>query len=397
MNMKTIKTLINTAFLVGFLSIATAQPLADLATQSIADDLNTYLKSKNDGWFAYSIKAAPETHSMCCFNNGEGSACDLNDKQNGYGSSSDSPYTDNIHVFAQIKQGQVKRIMPLGDHCEVEADGITVDWLSEVSAQQSIQWLKQEAKVHDDQNGSLYVLSLHPHQKAAMALFDLAHDNHHEYSQLAVFWLGQRKHDGFAYLQDLYQELPRGEVRRHINFALSQHQSKPAVSLLKNIAENDQDTEQQADAIFRLSQTESIEDLPSFLRNLMDTTQSEEVKEKAIFSLSQINSDSANLELAQLAKDHQEAAVREKSLFWLAQNSPEAAQQAATELLKTATNESEQENAVFVLSQLPSKQSADALFNIIQGNYPKNIKKKAIFWLSQSDDKNTMDRLAELL
>lgn len=395
--MKTVKKLMTAACLMIVLGAVMAQPLEDMATQIIPDDLNTYLKSKNDGWFAYSIKAAPETHSMCCFNHGKQAACDLNNKQNGYGSSNDSPYTENIHVFTQIKQGQVKRIMPVGDHCEVKAAGLTVDWLTDVSEQQSIEWLKQQAKEHKDHNGSLYVLSLHPNKKAATAMFDLANDNHHDYSEQAVFWLGQRKHDGFAYLQDLYNELPKGEVRRHLNFALSQHQSKQAVSLLKKIASYDQDTEQQADAIFWLSQTEGIENLPTFLKNLMDTTQSEEVKEKAIFSLSQIKSDSANEELVILAKGHQEAAIREKSLFWLAQNSPEQAQQVAAELLKTAASEDEQENAVFVLSQLPSKQSADALFNIIQGNYPKTIKKKAIFWLSQSDDKNTLDRLAELL
>jgi HEAT repeat protein len=376
---------------------AIATPMDHITTQSVTQELKQYLSNANDGWFVYSIKAAPETRSMCCFNDREHAACDLNNKQYGYGSSSDSPYTESIHIFTQVKQGSIKRIMPVGDSCEVKGKGQTVDWLQNVTAQQSISWLKDQAMAQDDHNGSLYVLSLHPEKQASEAIYSLAKDNHKDYSEQAVFWLGQRKDDGFAYLKKLYKELPKGDVRHHLNFALSQHESTEAINLLKKIATNDQDSEQQADAIFWLSQTDSIDNLPQFLMNLMNESQYREVKEKAIFSLSQINTAEASEHLAQLVKSHQDPEVREQSLFWLAQNDPEKAQKAAIKLLKSPSNESEQENAVFVLSQLPNQQSADALFAILKGNYHKNIKKKALFWLSQSDDKTTLDRLEKML
>jgi HEAT repeat protein len=194
----------------------------------------------------------------------------------------------------------------------------------------------------------------------------------------------------------LFADLPAGDVRRHINFALSQHGSEQAVDLLKEIALGDEDAEQQSDAIFWLSQTDHVADLPAFLIDLMGDRQDSEVKEKAVFSLSQIGSEEANEALEQLVKDHLDEEVREQALFWLAQNSPERARPAAMNLLKTSVDRAQQEHAVFVLSQLPGAGSAEALFAVVEGSYPRSVKKQALFWLSQSDDAEVISRLESL-
>ncbi len=371
-----------------------------LDVNTIDTSLDQYTDSINhDGWFAYSVPAAKGTASMCCYNKGKQSVCDLNKTQHGYGSSNHSPDTDNIHVFVHVDDGQVDRMMPVGDHCEVKAEGVTVDWLTGVSSRDSIEWLQGQIVNNNegDHNGGLYVLSLHAGNQAAKAIYDLVKEQAGEYSEQAVFWLGQRQQDGFAYLQDLYQELPVGDVRRKLNFALSQNRTAEAVALLKKIAQHDQDDGQQADAIFWLSQTDDVADLPKFLIDLMSTSNNDEVKDKAVFSLSQIDNEEANQAMAKLVKDHKDAEVREKALFWLAQNSPQQAQKAAMDLLQSGHDEGEQENAVFVLSQLPSEQSAAALLKIVKGNYARGVKKKALFWLSQSDDEQTLKQLEDLL
>ena len=191
--------------------------------------------------------------------------------------------------------------------------------------------------------------------------------------------------------------LPHGQVRRKLNFALSQNNTNEAVDLLKSIAQYDEDEKQQADAIFWLSQTNEVVDLPAFLVDLMNDSNTYKVKEKAIFSLSQIDNEASNQELMKLVRNHKDARVREKALFWLAQNSPLKAKKAALNLLESRTNASEQENAVFILSQLPSKNSSQALFDIVRGDYSRQIKKKALFWLSQSDDETTLSKLEDLL
>jgi len=225
----------------------------------------------------------------------------------------------------------------------------------------------------------------------------LAADNQRCYSKQAVFWLGQRRQEGFAYLEDRYGTLPVGEVRRKLNFALSQNETVEAVELLQQIAQHDTDDEQQADAIFWLSQTDHVTDLPAFLIDLMSHTERREVKEKAIFSLSQIDTAEANQELANLVKDHHDAEVREKALFWLAQNSPKRAEKAAMALLQSSHSRDEQENAVFVLSQLPAEQAGKALLQIVKGNHTRAVKKKALFWLTQTEDEATLKQLEDLL
>ncbi len=377
---------------------------ANLTTHNISGSLNNYIKHQKSGWFAYSIPVTKNTRSMCCFNRGDRSICDLNASHNGYGSTSEVPYTDNVHFFISMKKGQIKQIMPVGDHCQVKASGTSVDWLTDVNQQQSIQWLKTlvPASSNADDNGRLYALSLHSDQAAAKILYDIAKNPTNkrigsEYSENAVFWLGQRQQDGFQYLKSLYQDLPTGEVRRKVNFALSQNQSDEAVNLLKSIAQHDQDIEQQADAIFWLSQTDQVEGLPVFLVDFINASNHHEVKEKAIFSLSQINNTQANKALMKLVTDHDDEEVREKALFWLAQNSPQKAKKAALNLLDSDYNQSDQENAVFILSQLPSKESSQALFDIIKGDYSRSIKKKALFWLSQSDDSSVLSQLEDLL
>jgi len=362
-------------------------------------DLNNYLKQHDEGWFAYSIPAAENTRSMCCFNKGKQAVCDLSKNQHDYGSSNDNKLTENINIFVNLKQGQVRRILPVGDHCEVKSDGSTVDWLTAVDEQQSISWLKTSvtANIEERHNDSLYVLSLHQSTAAAEALYKLAKHNVNHYSEQAIFWLGQRQQDGFKHLESLYQSLPHGELRHSLNFALSENNNAASKQLLREIAQNDPDQEQQADAIFWLSQSDDTTDLPDFLIHLIDLSDSPTVKEKAIFSLSQIGTDEANGQLMKLVKDHTDAKVREKALFWLAQNDPESAQYSAIELLKSKRQESEQENAVFVLSQLPNDTAVTALFEIVKGDYNRSIKKKALFWLSQSDDEDTLKQLEEIL
>lgn len=369
-----------------------------LDIQAVNASLSSHSK-QHDGWFAYSIPAAADTPSMCCWNQGEQAVCDLNKQQYGYGSSNRSPNTDFIHVFVQVESGAIQRLLPVGDHCEVKADGVTIDWLTGVDSHDSINWLKDTVtdQQEGDENGALYVLSLHAEKAAAQALHDLATDNQPGYSAQSVFWLGQRQADGFSHLHALYDTLPVGEVRRRINFALSQNHNAEAVELLKTIAQDEQDGEQQADAIFWLSQTDEVADLPAFLIDLMGHTERREVKEKAIFSLSQIDSKEANEALAKLVKDHLDAEVREKALFWLAQNSPKQAELAAMTLLDTRQDRGELDNAVFVLSQLPAEQSAKALLQIVKGNYTRAVKKQALFWLTQSEDEHTLQQLEDLL
>ncbi|WP_154223024.1 HEAT repeat domain-containing protein [Marinicella rhabdoformis] len=291
---------------------------------------------KESQWIGYQVVAAENTTSMCCWDeglkDGESAVCDLSDLTGSYGSSSQNGLTENIRVFVNLKQGQAQKIIPMGDACPVVAEGITVDWIEDVSNQESITWLAQQAEAKGDDNGSLYTLAMHQGQAAAYALSVLA-KKQGEHANSAVFWLGQRHNDGVPFLKGLLSELPQGELRKSINFALSQNKQPEALEALYGIARNGADQSQQADAIFWLSQVQDKGEVVPFLMSILKDSDNKELSEKVIFSLSQLNMDVAN----------------------------------------------------------------NALFDILKGDYDREVKKKALFWLSQSDDDQVSEQLAALL
>jgi hypothetical protein len=352
-------------------------------------------KSNKNSWFAYTVKAQDDTRSMCCWDaeNKSQSSCNLNSTIRSYGTSDTSPITENINIYVKLKKGQVDTIIPMGDQCQVNTNGVKVSWLKKVTQQNSINWLKDNSLKNQDHN-SLYALALHKDESASVALFDIASENNNN-SENAVFWLGEVRIDGVEYLKKLYQTLPKGPVKRHINFALTQTKSPQGIELLKQIASEDKDVEQRGDALFWIGQSNQ-EGIIQVLLKSINNDPSHKVKEKAIFSLSQIKTDQAIMALLDIAKNNKNEALQNKALFWLAQVSPIKAREMVLKILEQGSSEDRIENAVFTLSQL-SQSKDEALFQLISGNYSKQVKKQALFWLSQSDNTGTIDKLQKLL
>ncbi|WP_395377849.1 HEAT repeat domain-containing protein [Marinicella sp. W31] len=354
-------------------------------------------------WFAYKVSAPEDTRSMCCWKGGkyhdQNYGCDLTKKNYGFGSSSDFPMTDTVTVFTQIKNNKIKQLLTVGEHCPVTADGITVNWLHDVSNQDSISWLQEVIEDNDGEKASdnaLYSLASHGGDEVTGVMYDLASNASHETAENAVFWLGQRK-DGLPHLEKLYQHSERRGVRKKINFALSQNSDPRAYDLLKTIALEDDDFEQKKDAIFWLSQS-GRKDTLSVLEHIVNQATHEQIIEQGVFAISQLDDDASNQALLDLVEDHEKKSVRKKALFWLAQSDPERTRKAAFNILHdNPQNHDWSDHVVFVLSQLPKPSSDDALFAILDGEYSKKIKKQALFWLSQSSHDETIERLSQRL
>lgn len=386
---------------------------ATLANYQVIAETNQPLElmknSNSNQWIAYKMPAQENTRSMCCWNqkgtikitgnsNLTFQSCDLDKKTHGYGTSSQSPITDNINVYAKIKNGKVKQLFSVEDSCKVKTSGHKVKWLNAVSQADSLEFLThtaQKAK-QDIAEDALYAISHHQSKKASISLYGIALDNNSNISENAVFWLGEERNDGVEYLQKLYQELPGGDVKHHINFALSQADNAQAYSLLKSIAKHDKDSEQRGDALFWLSQKQT-EGIVPFLLAIVETDDSSEVQEKAIFSLSQLETEQASDALLTLAETHGKQDVRNQALFWLSQNNPVKAKAVIFKTLSSNKTSEEQEEAVFTLSQLDDDSGVEGLFQILKGDYPNPVKKKALFWLAQSDNSDVIDRLQRLL
>jgi len=362
-------------------------------------DYISQIKNK-DAWFAYQVKAQKNTASMCCWEstNRENLQCDLENDNNSFGSSNKDGITENINIYVNVQKGMINNILTVGDECKIIVGKQEVIWLNDITHENSVNWLK-ELSINDNDvssHNALYSLAQHDGVGASMALYDIASLKNHDNSQNAVFWLGNSRNDGFTHLQKLYKSLPSGNVKRHINFALSQSKSPESIDLLKQIAMNDTNTEQRADAYFWLAEN-NLPGIEKFLLNAVENDDSFIVKEKAIFALSQVKSELAADALLDLVENHSNADIQEKALFWLAQINPPKAKEIVLEILKSTKSEGQINNAVFTLSQIPEQTDDDVLFSLLTNDYSNQVKKQALFWLSQSENTNTIERLVKYL
>jgi HEAT repeat protein len=128
-------------------------------------------------------------------------------------------------------------------------------------------------------------------------------------------------------------ELPRGESRREINFALSQNKTSAAAELLFEISKSDPDPEQRGEAMFWLAQAYP-QRAKSWLLEVIDKETNEDVLEQAVFAVSQLPDGMGDQALLELAQNSQAPrAVRRQAIFWLAQSDDDSSVAALTELL----------------------------------------------------------------
>ena len=392
------KTHITIIFLLSWFGLATGVVAATNQRSMTPEDF--VAKSTDQQWFAYRVKAQEGVHSMCCWSNDKAktSQCDLEKESYSYGNRNDSLLTDTIIIYTNIVDGKVKKLLNVGDHCEVETGNQLVTWLKNVRQSDSLSWLDGVARLHDEQlaSSAIQAMALHNDQQASGNLYKLASTNAGHQAKNAIFWLGEVRNDGFNYLKKLHENLPKGEVRRQINFALSVSDDSSSVDLLKNIAQNDQDIEQRADAMFWLSQNQPP-GITAFLLNAINNDESTVVREKAVFSLSQINTPQATEALVDVATDDNLSVLNGEALFWLSQVNPHEAKKVVFDVLKNSQDQHAVNQAVFALSQLSEQDNDQALFDVVKGQYSSSAKKQALFWLSQSDNRKTQDRLMKLL
>lgn len=299
------------------------------------------MKAAEGQWLAFSLPALEGTRSPCCWKgrwNGNGEiGCSLENRHQSYGTRSDAPLAENVIVFGEIRKGQVHNLRVVGESCPVEGDGAQVTWIGKVDNKAGLDWL--ESIVLSDQRESagdsaLYALALHGSADASERLYELAKEPQGDVSEEAIFWLGEaRAEDGFKQLERLLAELPKGERRRAINFALSQNDTAEAAELLFEISKSDSDPEQRGEAMFWLAE-EYPQKAQGWLLEVINTEQDEDVLEQAVFAISQLPDSEGDRILLSLAKNAEvPRIVRRQALFWLANSDNDDSVAALAELL----------------------------------------------------------------
>lgn len=295
------------------------------------------MKAAEGQWLAFSIPTLDGTHSPCCWRgkwNGLGEAgCSLESGHQSYGTRTNSPIDENVIVLGKVRNGQVEDLRVVGESCPVEAAGAKVTWIGEVDESDGLDWLESAAKADED-HFALYAISMHRSKAAGQRLYSLAKVNDRSLSEQSIFWLGEaRGQEGYQQLKRLLADLPVGENRRQINFALSQNDTSEAAELLLEISKSDSDPEQRGEAMFWLSQAYP-QHAQSWLLEVIESEQDEDVLEQAVFAISQLPDGSGDQVLLDLARDAQAPRkVRRQALFWLANSDSDSGVAALTELL----------------------------------------------------------------
>lgn len=313
---------------------------ADVTENTTIDDPAKAVQAAEGHWLAFSVPAMADTRSPCCWKgkwHGLGEAgCSLEGEHQSYGTRSDSPLAENIVVYSRIDNGKAGKMRVVGEACPVDGDGEQVSWIGNVDDTAALDWLENAARSNGRSraDAALMAIALHRNPEAGRRLHALAGESRGEQAQAAIFWLGEsRGKQGFEILEALLAELPEGDARREINFALAQNHSPGAADLLFEIARTDPDPEQRGQAMFWLAQ-EYPGKAQDWLLEVVRSERDDEVLEQAVFAISQLPDDDGDKVLLDLARDAAAPkAVRRQAIFWLAQSDNDDSIAALTDLL----------------------------------------------------------------
>ena len=217
---------------------------AEVVEKTSISDPAKAMQTAQEQWIAFSMPVVEGTRSPCCWHGQWGNfrevGCSLEKQHESYGTSSDSPITDNVIAYARVTEGEVRSLLVVGEQCPVEGDGASVTWIGSVDSTASLNWLEAVARSNDHDSmdySALYVMSLHASKDASERLYSLTKEPNGELAEEAVFAISQLPGDpGTQMLLDLAmdEQRPR-EIRRQALFWLANSDDDEAVAALADL------------------------------------------------------------------------------------------------------------------------------------------------------------------
>jgi len=174
---------------------------------------------------------------------------------------------DTLYVLYRIADRTVSQIRLASSECPLDAGGLTVQWLTGVSAAASLDWLTTltardtaagtPAVARRIKNQAIVAVALHADPPAVDRLFAFARDDKDARVRGdALFWLAQRA--GAKAMDTISRAIERDpdtEVKKKAVFALSQMPRDEGVPKLIDVARNNRNPEVRRQAMFWLGQS----------------------------------------------------------------------------------------------------------------------------------------------
>ena len=311
-------------------------------TGSLAQTIDGWTKATDTAqWLGYSVPAVSQEQQACCadWNGGHCGPCRLEGGKHGNNVNFQSDKVNlegprRMVVLYRAESRRIGKIRVVSDDCTIDAGGLTVTWLGEANAAESVKFLERfvNAKELDERGGerlsrgalTAIALTGDPAADQAMANFT-APDKPEGMRKEAAFWAGEaRGPAGLQLLKRMAKEDPSSDVRAHVTFALSLNGDGAAVEEMIRMAREDASGHVRGQALFWLAQ-KAGKKASGAITGAIDNDPDTEVKKKAVFALSQMPKDDGVPKLIQVAESNRNPEVRKQAMFWLGQsNDPRA-------------------------------------------------------------------------
>jgi hypothetical protein len=228
-------------------------------TRALDREFNDIMsRTTGPAWIGYSVAVPPRQFDSGCWSSDTGQAVRPVGPLKLEG-------PDSIFVLFRVEARRVDRIKVASSQCPLDGGGLTVSWLTGVTATASLDWLTTFASgdgVRRLSNSAIVAIAMHADPQAVDRLLALAKGS------------------------------PNPRVRSDALFWVAQRAGDKAAGTIADAIDNDPDTE---------------------------------VKKKAVFALSQLPKDQGVPKLMDVARTHTNPAVRKQAMFWLGQsNDPRA-------------------------------------------------------------------------
>jgi hypothetical protein len=223
---------------------------------------------------------------------------------------------DHAIVLFRVAGNTVERIRALSPDCEIDAGGLAVHWLTDVSPAQSIALLANYANERNlTENSSVAAIAMHADPAADSVLDGFAAPSQPEaLRNRAMRWLGSaRGRHGLETLKTLLANQTAPDVRRQAIGAIGASREPEARQILLTAARGDRDARVRSQAVSQLSR-QPIPNLAGVLGGIAESDSDSEVSKRAVNSLASLSDGTGVPELIRLVKSSKSADVRKEAM-----------------------------------------------------------------------------------
>ena len=231
--------------------------------------LDALAAKSGTAWVGYAVPALDGDRVSCCWNGDSSACCQACPLEPGTSSAATGSVVNRhgivalesqLHVLIRLDGGRIDRVRVFSQGCALDAGGLTVHWLSNVSPGDSVNVLGSlltPASPNRLADGALVALARHREPAALERLLTAAKDGPTTHLRgQALFWLAHRAGDkAVGAISDAIANDPETDVKKRAVFALSQLPKDEGVPMLIQVARTHTNPAVRKQAMFWLGQT----------------------------------------------------------------------------------------------------------------------------------------------